>query len=208
MELTELCKSAKEVSRQIGNLDTNTKNEVLRAAAEAIVAHTEEIIREMHKHCPRPIVMPLSNPTSRVEATPQDIIAWTEGNALVATGSPLAPVVWKEKTYPIAQCNNAYIFPGIGLGVIASGASRITDEMLMSASETLAQYSPLVLNGEGLVLPELKDIQTVSRAIAFAVGKMAQQQGVAVKTSAEALQQAIDDNFWQAEYRDYRRTSI
>lgn len=88
------------------------------------------------------------------------------------------------------------------------GASRITDEMLMSASETLAQYSPLVLNGEGLVLPELKDIQKVSRAIAFAVGKMAQQQGVAVKTSAEALQQAIDDNFWQAEYRDYRRTSI
>ncbi|MGF2963350.1 malate dehydrogenase, partial [Escherichia coli] len=166
------------------------------------------IIREMHKHCPRPIVMPLSNPTSRVEATPQDIIAWTEGNALVATGSPFNPVVWKDKIYPIAQCNNAFIFPGIGLGVIASGASRITDEMLMSASETLAQYSPLVLNGEGLVLPELKDIQKVSRAIAFAVGKMAQQQGVAVKTSAEALQQAIDDNFWQAEYRDYRRTSI
>ncbi|EED1541711.1 TPA: ABC transporter permease subunit [Escherichia coli] len=140
--------------------------------------------------------------------TPQDIIAWTEGNALVATGSPFNPVVWKDKIYPIAQCNNAFIFPGIGLGVIASGASRITDEMLMSASETLAQYSPLVLNGEGLVLPELKDIQKVSRAIAFAVGKMAQQQGVAVKTSAEALQQAIDDNFWQAEYRDYRRTSI
>ncbi len=77
----------------------------------------------------------------------------------------------------------------------------------MSASETLAQYSPLVLNGEGLVLPELKDIQKVSRAIAFAVGKMAQQQGVAVRTLPK-LQQAIDDNFWQAEYRDYRRTSI
>ena len=138
----------------------------------------------------------------------QYIIAWTEGNALVATGSPFNPVVWKDKIYPIAQCNNAFIFPGIGLGVIASGASRITDEMLMSASEMLAQYSPLVLNGEGLVLPELKDIQKVSRAIAFAVGKMAQQQGVAVKTSAEALQQAIDDNFWHAEYRDYRRTSI
>ena len=169
---------------------------------------TEEIIREMHKHCERPIVMPLSNPTSRVEATPQDIIAWTEGNALVATGSPFDPVVWKDKLYPIAQCNNSYIFPGIGLGVIASGASRITDEMLMSASETLAGHSPLVNNGEGLVLPELKDIHKVSRAIAFAVGKMAQQQGVAVKTSADALQQAIDDNFWMPEYRSYRRTSI
>ena len=174
----------------------NVKPDILIGVSGQTGLFTEEITREMH------------NPTSRVEATPQDIIAWTEGNALVATGSPFAPVLWKEKIYPIAQCNNAYIFPGIGLGVIASGASRITDEMLMSASETLAQYSPLVLNGEGLVLPELKDIQTVSRAIAFAVGKMAQQQGVAVKTSAEALQQAIDDNFWQAEYRDYRRTSI
>lgn len=152
--------------------------------------------------------MPLSNPTSRVEATPQDIIAWTEGNALVATGSPFMPVVWKDKIYPIAQCNNAYIFHGIGLGVIASGASRITDEMLMSASETLAEYSPLVLNGEGLVLPELKDIQTVSRAIAFAVGKMAQQQGVAVKPLLKRCCRLLKKTSGEAEYRDYRRTSI
>ena len=129
-------------------------------------------------------------------------------NALVATGSPFDPVVWKDKLYPIAQCNNSYIFPGIGLGVIASGASRVTDEMLMAASETLAKHSPLVNNGEGPVLPELKDIQTVSRAIAFAVGKVAQEQGVAVKTSAEALLQSISDNFWLPEYRNYRRTSI
>jgi len=186
----------------------NVKPDILIGVSGQAGLFTEEIIREMHKHCPRPIVMPLSNPTSRVEATPQDIISWTEGMALVATGSPFAPVQWKDKTYPIAQCNNAYIFPGIGLGVISSGASRITDEMLMAASETLAEYSPLRINGEGLVLPELKDIQKVSRAIAFAVGKMAQQQGVAVKTSAEALQQAIDDNFWEPKYRNYRRTSI
>ncbi|XTZ40415.1 NAD-dependent malic enzyme [Salmonella enterica] len=186
----------------------NVKPDILIGVSGQTGLFTEEIIREMHKHCPRPIVMPLSNPTSRVEATPQDIISWTDGMALVATGSPFAPVQWKEKSYPIAQCNNAYIFPGIGLGVISSGASRITDEMLMAASETLAEYSPSRLNGEGMVLPELKDIQKVSRAIAFAVGKMAQQQGVAVKTSAEALQQAIDDNFWEPQYRTYRRTSI
>lgn len=186
----------------------NVKPDILIGVSGQTGLFTEEIIREMHKHCPRPIVMPLSNPTSRVEATPQDIISWTDGMALVATGSPFAPVQWKEKTYPIAQCNNAYIFPGIGLGVISSGASRITDEMLMAASETLAEYSPLLLNGEGLVLPELKDIQSVSRAIAFAVGKMAQQQGVAVKTSPEALKQSIDDNFWEPKYRSYRRTSI
>ncbi|HID4131599.1 TPA: NAD-dependent malic enzyme [Pluralibacter gergoviae] len=186
----------------------NVKPDILIGVSGQSGLFTEEIIREMHKHCPRPIVMPLSNPTSRVEATPQDIISWTDGNALVATGSPFDPVVWKYKTYPIAQCNNSYIFPGIGLGVIASGATRITDEMLMSASETLAKHSPLVNNGAGLVLPELKDIHTVSRAIAFAVGKMAQQQGVAVNTSADALTQAINDNFWEPEYRNYRRTSI
>ncbi|HID9443902.1 TPA: NAD-dependent malic enzyme [Klebsiella pneumoniae] len=186
----------------------NVKPNILIGVSGQPGLFTEEIIREMHKHCPRPIVMPLSNPTSRVEATPQNILSWTDGEALVATGSPFSPVIVKGKQYPIAQCNNSYIFPGIGLGVIASGASRVTDEMLMAASETLAQHSPLVNNGEGPVLPELKDIQTVSRAIAFAVGKVAQEQGVAVKTSAEALLQAISDNFWLPEYRNYRRTSI
>jgi malate dehydrogenase (oxaloacetate-decarboxylating) len=186
----------------------NVKPDILIGVSGQAGLFTEEIIREMHKHCPRPIVMPLSNPTSRVEATPQDIITWTEGQALVATGSPFAPVQWQDKIIPIAQCNNAYIFPGIGLGVIASGASRITDDMLMAASAALAEYSPLVIQGEGLVLPELKDIQIVSRAIAFAVAQTAQQQGVAVVTSDEALHQAIDDNFWKPEYRNYRRTSV
>ncbi|WP_238084729.1 NAD-dependent malic enzyme [Pseudescherichia vulneris] len=186
----------------------NVKPDILIGVSGQTGLFTEEIIREMHKYCPRPIVMPLSNPTSRVEATPQDIITWTDGNALVATGSPFPPVQWKDKVYPIAQCNNAYIFPGVGLGVIAAGASRITDEMLMAASETLAEHSPLRTNDNGMVLPGLEQIQHVSRAIAFAVGQVAQQEGVAVKTSAEALQQAIDDNFWRPEYRSYRRTSI
>lgn len=197
-------------NEEISLLDVvrNVKPDILIGVSGQSGLFTEEIIREMHKHCPRPIVMPLSNPTSRVEATPQDIISWTDGKALVATGSPFAPVVWNNTEYPIAQCNNSYIFPGIGLGVIASGASRITDEMLMSASETLAKHSPLATHGEGLVLPELKDIHKVSRAIAFAVARMAQQQGVATNTSADALQEAIDENFWLPEYRSYRRTSI
>ncbi|MBJ3816147.1 NAD-dependent malic enzyme [Shimwellia pseudoproteus] len=186
----------------------NVKPDILIGVSGQTGLFTEEIIREMHRHCTHPIVMPLSNPTSRVEATPQDIIAWTDGNALVATGSPFAPVLWKDKIYPIAQCNNTYIFPGIGLGVIASGAARITDEMMMSASETLALHSPLVTDPDGQVLPSLAEIQTVSRAIAFAVGRMAQQQEIATKTSADALQQAIEDNFWRPEYRHYRRTSI
>ncbi|VCW51829.1 NAD-dependent malic enzyme [Klebsiella pneumoniae] len=112
----------------------------------------------------------------------------------------------KGKQYPIAQCNNSYIFRVLDWGDRLRRVA-VTDEMLMAASET-RQHSPLVNNGEGPVLPELKDIQTVSRAIAFAVGKVAQEQGVAVKTSAEALLQAISDNFWLPEYRNYRRTSI
>ncbi|GLY62707.1 NAD-dependent malic enzyme [Pectobacterium brasiliense] len=198
------------------NSDAISLLEVVRNAKPTILIgvsgqpglFTEEIIREMHKHCARPIVMPLSNPTSRVEARPEDIIRWTEGSALVATGSPFAPVNYQGKVFPIAQCNNSYIFPGIGLGVLASGAKRITDGMLMAASRALADCSPLANNGEGALLPDLSDIQQVSKRIALDVGKAAQLQGAAVVTSADALQKAIDHNFWQPQYRSYKRTSF
>ncbi|MBN3114363.1 NAD-dependent malic enzyme [Pectobacterium brasiliense] len=198
------------------NSDAISLLEVVRNAKPTILIgvsgqpglFTEEIIREMHKHCARPIVMPLSNPTSRVEARPEDIIRWTEGSALVATGSPFAPVNYQGKVFPIAQCNNSYIFPGIGLGVLASGAKRITDGMLMAASRALADCSPLANNGEGALLPDLSDIQQVSKRIALEVGKAAQLQGAAVVTSSDALQKAIDHNFWQPQYRSYKRTSF
>jgi malate dehydrogenase (oxaloacetate-decarboxylating) len=168
---------------------------------------TEEIIRTMHANCPRPIVMPLSNPTSRVEAQPEDIIRWTEGAALVATGSPFAPVQFGGKSYPIAQCNNSYIFPGVGLGVLAAGARRVTDGMLMAASHALAANSPLAQKGEGALLPELKDIGAVSREIAFKVAKAAQADGVAVPTSDEEIRAAIEKNFWKPQYRTYKHAS-
>ncbi|MBW7982212.1 NAD-dependent malic enzyme [Enterobacillus tribolii] len=186
----------------------NAKPTVLIGVSGQPGLFTEEIIREMHSHCPRPIVMPLSNPTSRVEARPEDIITWTDGAALVATGSPFTPVVYKDRQYPIAQCNNSYIFPGIGLGVLASGAKRVTDGMLMAASRALASCSPLAQEGQGALLPDVNDIQRVSRIIAFQVAKEAQLQGVAVLTSDEALQQAIENNFWQPQYRVYKRTSF
>ncbi len=169
---------------------------------------TEEIIREMHKHCARPVVMPLSNPTSRVEATPADILNWTDGAALVATGGPFAPVSHKGTLYPIAQCNNSFIFPGIGLGVIASGATRVTDGMLMAASRTLAECSPLATEGKGSLLPDVDDIQGVSKCIALEVGKAAQLQGVAMVTSEDSLSKAIEHNFWAPQYRSYKRTSF
>ncbi|AXQ13384.1 NAD-dependent malic enzyme [Shewanella algae] len=186
----------------------NGKPTVLIGVSGAPGLFSEEIIRAMHSHCPRPIVFPLSNPTSRVEATPKDILHWTNGQALVATGSPFEPVVIDNQTYEIAQCNNSYIFPGIGLGVLASGAKRVSDEMLMASSRALAECSPLALNGSGSLLPKLEEIQKVSKHIAFAVGKVAIEQGHALPTSDEMLQQAIESNFWQPEYRRYKRTSF
>ncbi|KLU16804.1 MULTISPECIES: NAD-dependent malic enzyme [Xenorhabdus] len=186
----------------------NAKPTVLIGVSGQSGLFTEGIIREMHKHCERPIVMPLSNPTSRVEARPEDIINWTEGKALVATGSPFAPVKYDGQEYPIAQCNNSYIFPGIGLGVIAAGAKRVTDDMLMAASRALAECSPLAQTGSGPLLPLIDDIQGVSRKIAKEVAKKAQIQGVAIVTSEDALDEAIERNFWKPEYRVYKRTSF
>ncbi|MFP1812096.1 NAD-dependent malic enzyme [Lonsdalea quercina] len=186
----------------------NAKPTVLIGVSGQPGLFTEEIIREMNSNCARPIVMPLSNPTSRVEARPEDIFNWTDGTALVATGSPFAPVTHKGEIYPIAQCNNSYIFPGIGLGVLASGARRITDGMLMAASRALADCSPLANDGKGGLLPEIEKIQEVSHHIALEVAKMAQEDGVAEVTSEEALIKAIEHNFWHPQYRTYKRTSF
>ncbi|HHC6641550.1 TPA: NAD-dependent malic enzyme [Vibrio parahaemolyticus] len=186
----------------------NAKPTVLIGVSGAPGLFSQEVIEEMHKHCKRPIVFPLSNPTSRVEATPNDIIRWTNGEALVATGSPFDPVVHEGGTYPIAQCNNSYIFPGIGLGVLAVNAKRVTDEMLMESSRALATCSPLAINGRGALLPPLEEIHLVSKKIAFAVAKKAIEQGVALEITDEALNDAIDQAFWQPVYRRYKRTAF
>ncbi|WP_187992329.1 NAD-dependent malic enzyme [Vibrio harveyi] len=186
----------------------NAKPTVLIGVSGAPGLFSEEVIKEMHKHCKRPIVFPLSNPTSRVEATPNDIIRWTNGEALVATGSPFEPVVHEGRSYPIAQCNNSYIFPGIGLGVLAVNAKRVTDEMLMESSRALATCSPLAINGNGALLPPLEEIHLVSKKIAFAVAKKAIEQGVALEITDEALNDAIDQAFWQPVYRRYKRTAF
>ncbi|MBF8222656.1 NAD-dependent malic enzyme [Halomonas sp. 328] len=169
---------------------------------------TREAIEALHAGCPRPLVMPLSNPTSKVEATPEEVLTWTKGQALVATGSPFAPVELDGQSYPIAQCNNAYIFPGIGLGVIAAGATRVTDGMLMAASNALAKTAPMVREGEGALLPALSEIREVSLAIAFDVAKQAQAEGVALRSDDETLRAAIEANFWYPRYRDYRRRAF
>lgn len=166
----------------------------------------QEIVELMSSFSERPIILPLSNPTSKCEALPEDLIRWTDGKAIVATGSPFDPVEHKGKQYPIAQCNNAYIFPGIGLGVLAAKARRVTDNMLMASSEALAQFS--LEHSGGALLPPLSDIREVSRAIAHKVARQAMDDDVAVTISDEALWEKIEKNFWTPEYRNYRRTSF
>ena len=168
---------------------------------------TEGLIRAMHKHCAQPIVFPLSNPSKRIEATPSDILQWTDGNAIVATGSPYEPVEYEGKRYPIPQCNNSYIFPGIGLGVIAANIDRISDEMLMAASDTLADSSPLANTGEGELLPPLTEVASLSRRIALAVAQVAREQGQGLEVSDEQIEARIERNFWRPEYRRYKRVS-
>jgi len=169
---------------------------------------TEQVIRAMKQHCELPIIFPLSNPIKQVEARPEQVINWTNGEVIIATGSPFKPVEYNGKTYPIAQCNNSYIFPGLGLGVVAANINRITDEMLLVASETLAEASPLANTGEGELLPPLTSIAALSKKIAFGIAKVAFEQKLALEISDEMLIAKIDRNFWHPEYRQYRRISL
>jgi malate dehydrogenase (oxaloacetate-decarboxylating) len=177
---------------------SNLKPTVLIGVSGKSGLFTQEIVETMYAHCAQPIIMPLSNPTSQIEAHPKDILQWTEGKALVATGSPFLPVELFDKKFPIAQCNNSYIFPGIGLGAIASKATRVTEGMLMASAQALAESA-----AAGQMLPPLRDVQAVSKKIAFAVGKAAQADGVAAAVSDEALREAVEANFWKPVYREY-----
>ncbi|WP_375753230.1 NAD-dependent malic enzyme [Vibrio sp. HN007] len=186
----------------------NAKPSILIGVSGVPGLITEDMVKEMQKHSPKPIIFPLSNPTSRAEATPDDLLRWTNGNAIVATGSPFEPVVHNGRKHMIPQCNNSYIFPGVGLGVIACGAKRVTNEMLMEASRELAEHSPLVQNGVGSLLPPLEQIRDVSIAIAFAVSKKAMEQGHAAVVPHDRLIEKILKNFWTADYRPYKRTAF
>jgi malate dehydrogenase (oxaloacetate-decarboxylating) len=163
-------------------------------------AFTEPIVREMARKVERPVIFPLSNPTARSEASPEDLIRWTDGRALVATGSPYPPVHHEGRTIPIAQCNNVFIFPAVGLGVVASGARRVTDVMLLAADRTLGEQSPARTDPSGSLLPALRDVRGVARAIATAVGLEAQRAGVAAPTSPDELRDLVAAAQWTPEY--------
>jgi malate dehydrogenase (oxaloacetate-decarboxylating) len=152
----------------------------------------------------RPIIFPLSNPTSRTEASPADLIAWTEGRALIATGSPFDDVSFGGRPYPIAQCNNSYIFPGLGLGVLTVKARRVSDAMFMAAARALADCSPTRKDPAGPLLPPLAESRRCSRAIALAVAAVAQREGLAASCTLEELERLVDAKMWQPQYLPLR----
>lgn len=160
---------------------------------------TEEIITAMAKHTERPIVFPLSNPTSKTECTPQELIEWTKGRAIIATGSPFPPVEYDGKRYFIAQCNNSYIFPGLGLGALAAEASEVTDGMFLRAAHTLAQFSPALKNPMAALFPPMEEVRSTSREIALEVAKQAVADKVS-KLSTSELEKRIDQLMWFPSY--------
>ena len=164
-------------------------------------AFSEPIVREMARKVDRPVIFPLSNPTSRSEAKAEDLIRWTDGRALVASGSPFAPVSYGGRKIPIAQCNNIYIFPAMGLGVVASGARQVTEPMMLAAARALAGNSPALKNASGALLPPLTALREVATEIAVAVGTQAQKDGVAPKASEDELRQRVAKTQWTPAYR-------
>jgi malate dehydrogenase (oxaloacetate-decarboxylating) len=163
-------------------------------------AFSEELVREMAKHAERPIIFPLSNPTSRIEAAPVDLIAWTEGKGLIATGSPFDPVKYQGRSYPIAQCNNSYIFPAMGLGILGIGARRVSDGMFMAAAEALSRQAPALQGQTEGLLPALENIREVSTEIAYAVAAQAQEEGLAEACPEAEMRDRIDARRWQPVY--------
>jgi len=164
-------------------------------------AFTEPIVREMARKTMRPVIFPLSNPTARSEANPDDLLRWTNGQALVATGSPYPATIFDGRSIPVSQCNNVYVFPAVGLGALASRADRVTDGMLIAAARELAAHSPALKDPGASLLPGLADLRDVAFEIAHAVGAAAQREGHAAVTSIEELRAAIRLFRWTPCYR-------
>lgn len=208
--------SYEEVSKwDVAEVDHITLEETVRHTKPTILLglsaqpkiFTETIIREMAKHTERPIIFPLSNPTSRSEADPNDLIRWTDGKALIATGSPSTIVNHEEKQYCIGQCNNVYIFPGVGLGVIASQSRIVTDEMFLIAAEVLSSKSPVLKGEEGASLfPSVKSLREISCAIAIEVAKHAFEKGYA-RAEKDDPETLVKNTQWFPEYATIKKAT-
>ncbi|MFZ0218923.1 MAG: NAD-dependent malic enzyme [Candidatus Aquirickettsiella sp.] len=168
---------------------------------------TEAIVKTMAAEVEYPIIFPLSNPTEKSEATPDDLLNWTEGRALIATGSPFGQVDFKGEKIPIAQCNNALIYPGIGLGVVIAQATRLSETMLWEACKALSSFASKTSDAKNALLPNFEDIHSISRCIALAVAIQARREGLAKANESVDFAQEIDRQVWYPEYDNYHYSS-
>jgi malate dehydrogenase (oxaloacetate-decarboxylating) len=160
----------------------------------------------MAENCERPIIFPLSNPTSRAEATPEDIEHWTRGRAVIGTGSPFPPLIRDGKSFKVDQTNNSYVFPGIGLGVTAIGATRVSNGMMMAAAKALAAISPALGNPKDTLLPPIATLREVSVTVALAVALQAHAEGlVARAVDTDEIEGLVRGAVWVPRYRAYER---
>ncbi|MBO0866828.1 MAG: NAD-dependent malic enzyme, partial [Mycobacterium sp.] len=171
---------------------------ILLGCSTVYGAFTRDVVEAMAASAERPLIFPLSNPVSRMEAMPAELLSWSDGKALVATGSPVAPVEYRGITYTIGQANNALVFPGIGMGVIVAGARRVTKGMLNAAAKAVAQQGDSTIRG-GTLLPDVENLRAVSATVAGAVYHAAVSEGVATKTHANIVQ-TILDTMWVPNY--------
>ena len=173
---------------------------MLIGASSSSGSFTEAIIKEMAAHTARPIIFVLSTPPVRAEANPADLIAWTGGRALIATGSPFAPVTYRGLTYVVAQLNNAMLYPGLSLGAIVSRASRISDAMFEAAAGAVSSLVTVRQPGASL-LPHIDDLSSVSMTVAAAVAEAAVSEGLS-RVPIDDIVQQVRDAMWQPEYRE------
>jgi len=192
---------------RIGLMDVvaNAHPTVLIGASGQTGAFSEAVVREMARQVDRPVIFPLSNPTERSEATPSDLVAWTDGRAVIGTGSPFPPVLRNGRSVPVDQTNNAYVYPGVGLGAIAVRARHISDTMFLAAARAFAELSPAKSPSHVNFLPPLVELPAVSFHVAMAVARQAQVDGSAPPSSEEELAAVIRAKMWNPAYATYRR---
>lgn len=183
----------------------NAKPTILIGTSTQGGAFTQEIVELMASYCDHPIIFPLSNPTEKAEAIPIHLLNWTNGKALIATGSPFDDVNYNGKVIPISQCNNSYVFPGLGLGVIITKAKRVTNDMIWVAAKTLSECSPAARDPYGSILPDLNDIHSVSQHIAYAVAEQARKEGQAQISDDIDLKKVVEKSFWKPHYVPFRK---
>ena len=188
--------------RSLGRSIEAVKPTILIGCSTVGKMFTKEMVSTIYNHCKAPIIMPLSNPSERAEAHPHDLYEWTDYNAYIATGSPFQPVEHAGQTFAVSQCNNLFAFPGIGAGMIAAGAKRLTDGMLIQAAQSMCDYMTQRKTPRHIIMPEVSELSDVSQVVARAVAMQAEVDQVAQYNRSE-IEKRLEEKRWEPSYMEY-----